>query len=388
MYKREMGPILENLATKYPAVVILGPRQSGKTTLAKLTFPKHVYLTLEDRATRERAAVDPKGFFESYRNAPGIILDEFQNLPELLSYIQIIIDEQYRPGYFILTGSQNFLMMSSVSQSLAGRVGILTLLPMSISEFKLNNLLPAQADKSIFYGGYPRIYYQNFDPVVWYSDYIETYVEKDIRQIMKLSDINLFRKFVSLCAGRIGQTLSLTSLSNDCGISLPTVKSWLSLLESSYIIFLLQPYYENLGKRVMKSPKLYFYDTGLACSLLSINSELQLSTHYLRGGLFESFIISDLFKQFYNKGHRPKIYFWQESHRSEIDCLVFKEDKIIPVEIKAGQTINQDFFKGLEMWAELTGTKPFDRYIVYGGPEDQTWPKAQVISWQNISDFI
>lgn len=388
MFKRALSPFLRELATQYPAIAILGPRQSGKTTLAKMVFPSYVYLSLEDRVIRERALLDPKGFFEIYKDEQGIILDEFQYVPELLSYIQLLVDEKYRPGFFILTGSHNFLMNQAISQTLAGRIGILTLLPLSVAELQMNNLLKTPVEKAIFYGGYPRIYDQHIDPVRWYSDYIETYVEKDIRQLTHVSQLSLFRKFVGLCAGRIGQILNLTSLSNDCGVTVPTVRAWLSLLEASYIVFLLQPYYKNFGKRLIKSPKLYFFDTGLACSLLGITSEIQLHTHYLRGGLFESFVVSEIFKQIYNEGYKPRVFFWQESHKKEIDCLVEKGTTLLPIEIKASQTVSKNFFNGLEYWYELNKQETPSGFLIYTGKENQKWPKGTVVSWQSISDIF
>src|SRR5579872_6257051 len=281
MFRRKLIESLEKLAG-YPAIAIMGPRQSGKTTLAKLAFPHHTYVSLEDLSMRRLALEDPKGFLAMYKDAHGVILDEFQNVPELLSYLQLAIDQTYKPNYFILTGSQNFLMNQAISQTLAGRIGILTLLPLSIGEMADNNLLSATAEQAIFSGGYPRIYDQKIEPTVWYPDYINTYVERDIRDLKQVTDLSLFRKFVGLCAGRAGQLLNVTSLGNDVGVTGPTARAWLSLLEASYIIFLLQPHHGNFGKRLIKSPKLYFYDTGLACSLLGITSALQLSTHYLR----------------------------------------------------------------------------------------------------------
>ena len=403
MFTRTITKKLKELALKYPSIAILGPRQSGKSTLSKLAFPNYVYLSLEDRSVRERAALDPKGFIEFYQNTPGIILDEFQRLPELLSYIQLAIDEKYRPGHFILTGSQNFLMNEKISQSLAGRITILTLLPLSITELKENQLVghqlvdqsvgqlveqtAPQAEKTIFYGCYPRIYDQHLDPTRWYNDYIETYVEKDIKQLTTISDLDLFRKFVGLCAGRIGQTLDFTSLSDNCGISVPTVKRWLSLLQASYVLFLLQPYHNNFGKRLTKSPKLYFYDTGLACALLGIESETQLATHYLRGGLFESFIIADIIKELYNQAERPHVYFWQETGTNEIDCIIEKADKRYAVEIKSGQTISKNFFKTLRSWSTFAQTPTTHNFLVYTGTQTQPWPDGTVIGWLNISDL-
>ena len=388
MFIRTLAQPLKEFATKYPSLAILGPRQSGKSTLSKNVFPDYAYLSFEDRSIRERAALDPKGFLESYNQAPGLIFDEFQRQPEILSYIQLAIDNKYQPGRFILTGSQNFLMNEKISQSLAGRVAILTLMPLSIAELAGNKLLQNSIEDVLFTGGYPRIYDQKLNPVIWYSDYIETYVEKDIKQLTNIADLELFRKFVALCAGRVGQTLDLTSLSNDCGISVPTVRRWLSLLQSSYIIFLLQPYYKNFGKRKTKSPKLYFYDTGLACSFLNIEKPAQLANHYLRGGLFESFIISEIIKFLYNTGRRPKIYFWQEAGRTEIDCIIEKADEFIAIEIKASATSSKDFFKGLEIWNQIAQCDSKNNFVVYTGKETERWPGGMFINWQQLPDML
>ena len=381
-----MAPHLRELAQKYPAIAVLGPRQSGKTTLVKTVFPDYTYVNFENRNILEQAQSDPQGFLQTYTsNTPGIIIDEFQNFPELTSYLQGFIDEVYRPGFFILTGSQNYLMNKAISQSLAGRISILTLLPLSIEELKESNLLSKEPQQAMIAGGYPRIYEQHINPTVWYPDYLNTYVERDIRELTKVSQLSLFRKFVALCAGRIGQILNITSLCNDTGIDYATARSWLSLLESSYIIFLLQPHHKNFGKRLIKSPKLYFYDSGLACSLLGITSEQQLFTHYLRGNIFESYIISDLMKQYYNNALRPHLYFWRDSHGNEIDCIVEKADHLIPIEIKASQTSNKMFFKNIIYWNKLTQNSTDHNYVIYAGNENQTWKHGKIISWKNCS---
>lgn len=388
MFKRDLSEHLNGLATQYPAVAVLGPRQSGKTTLVRQTFPHYTYISLEDKRQLELATLDPVRFLNNLKDSPGIILDEFQNAPHILSDIQLAIDEKYRPGFFILTGSQNYLMNQSISQSLAGRIGILTLLPLSIHELKNNQLLPENVDQVIFYGGYPRVYDQHIPPAKWYADYIETHVERDIKQLVSVAQLSLFRKFVGLCAGRTGQPLNMASLCNDSGISFATAREWLSLLESSYIIFLLQPHYKNFGKRLIKSPKLYFYDTGLASSLLGITSVDQMAHHYLRGGLFESFIIADLMKQFYNTSQRPSVYFWRESTRKEIDCLIEKGQRLVPLEIKSGQTISKDFFRDIVYWNKISGTEPDHNYIVYGGIQDQQWPGGTVVSWRTLPETL
>lgn len=379
MYKRDLEPTALLYAQQFPVVAILGPRQSGKTTLAKKTFASYDYVSLENIDIRRIALEDPRGFLESFLGKNGVIIDEFQEAPELLSYMQGIVDSEYRPGFFILTGSQNYLMNAAITQTLAGRIGILTLLPLSMHELRVGNTLPDTPELLLYKGSYPRIYAQNFLPQILYPNYIQTYVERDIRQLINVANLSLFQTFVQLCAGRIGQIVNLSSLANDCGISVNTAKSWLSLLEASYIIFLLQPYYKNFNKRLIKSPKLYFYDTGLACSLLGVESEDQVFKHYLRGSLFESLIISELLKTYYNKGLRPHMYFWRDNIGNEIDCIIEKASDLLPIEIKAGKTIVPDFYKGLEDWKLLTNTK--EAFIVYGGKEQFAIWNNKILPW-------
>ena len=335
MIPRYLAQDIKNMAQQYPALAILGPRQSGKTTLAQLTFPNHKYITLENPDIRRFASEDPNGFFRVHQteNLHGIILDEFQHVPSILSYIQTIVDANRRPGYFILTGSQNFLVNQSITQTLAGRISLHTLLPLSSGELSDASMLPENIYSLILKGSYPAVYKPNTNSERWYLNYLQTYVERDIRDIRQVTDLTLFQKFVQLGAGRIGQLLNLSSLASDCGIAVNTAKSWLSLLDASYITFSLYPHYKNFSKRLVKHPKLYFYDTGFACSLLKITAD-QLPMHYLRGGLFESFIISELCKAFYNKGHRPPLYFWRDQSGAEIDCLIEQGTKLTPIEIK------------------------------------------------------
>jgi len=388
MIKRDLSETLIRYATKFPVISLLGPRQSGKTTLAKATFSKHAYVLLENLDERDFATADPRGFLMARRNEYGIILDEIQEAPHLLSYIQGIVDDEDIPGSFIVTGSQNFTVNESITQTLAGRVGMLTLLPLSINELKHANLLPASAEEALFMGGYPRIYAKDFLPEEWYPSYIKTYVERDVRQIIAIENLSTFQHFVRLCAGRIGQILNLTSLGNDCGISHVTARSWLSLLEASYIVFTLQPHYKNFSRRLIKSPKLYFYDTGLACSLLKISNSEQVTDHYLRGGLFENLVISEMFKSVYNIGQEPHIYFWRDSQGHEIDCLLEEGNNLIPVEIKSGYTITSDYFTALSYWSNLAETDPQNNYVVYPGNDEQVRAKGTVVSWRNIADTI
>lgn len=379
-----MIPKLEELAQKMPVLAIMGPRQSGKTTIARETFKKHVYVSLEQLKEREFAQEDPDLFFQRYHNEHGIILDEIQRVPELLSYIQVHVDEFKKAGYFILTGSQNFLIHEAITQTLAGRIALFTLLPFSINELKKADLLPKTIEGCIFKGQYPRVYAYDLDPLKWYPDYLSTYVERDIRSIRNITDLSLFQRFIGLCAGRIGQLLNITSLANDCGVTVSTAKSWLSLLEASYIIFLLQPYHRNHGKRLVKTPKLYFYDSGLACSILGIESEEQLVQHYLRGGLVETLILSELIKQQYNKGRRPHLYFWRDKIGHEVDVLINVGTTFIPVEIKAGKTISTSYFEGLRYWYQLVESEEINGIVIYAGDDDQQRKYGKVVSWRSM----
>lgn len=371
-----------------PVVALLGPRQSGKTTLAKATFQDHKYVSLEDLDTRQRALEDPRKFLFDLRsnNKKGIILDEFQHAPALLSYIQTIVDEQEQPGYFILTGAQNFLVNQEITQTLAGRIALLPLLPLSIAELKSCDLLPGTAEAFMFKGTFPRIYAHNIPPLTWYRDYIETYLERDVRQITQVKDLTQFKYFTQLCAGRIGQILNYSSLASDCGIDVRMAKEWLSLLEASYIIFMLHPHHKNFNRRLVKSPKLYFYDTGLVCSLLKIESHDQLLTHYLRGNIFECLVIAELYKYFFNDNRRPHLAFWRDNHGHEIDCIIEKATKMIPLEIKSCMTPYPKIFNELQQWYKISESISENGYVIYGGDENQSRTHGTVISWKKLNE--
>ena len=386
--KRKIEPFLIQRSKEYPAIAIMGPRQSGKTTLAKHIFPNHKYLNLEDFELREYATKDPKGFLKLYANDHGLILDEIQRVPNLTSYIQLSVDENRIPGYFVLTGSQNILIGNKISQSLAGRIAIITLLPFCIQELKEAGIISSAAEELIFKGNYPPIYANNIEPSSWYKNYINTYVEKDIKQIQNVEKLSEFRRFMALCAGRIGQVLNISSLATDASITVNTANSWLSLLEESYIIYLLKPHYQNFSKRVIKAPKIYFYDTGLACSLLGIDNLTNLNTHYLRGGLFESLIISEFYKNFYNLDKNPKVNFWRDNHGHELDAIIEKGNELVAIEIKAGKTINSDFFKGLKFWHELTKIDQKQSFIIYGGDSKQLRSEGMVLPWIDTYEII
>lgn len=382
MVKRILEHELHELAQKMPILTITGPRQSGKTTLVKTAFPDYNYVNLEDLEKRQFAQQDPKGFLVTY--GVKLIIDEIQHVPELFSYLQVIVDEQQDPGLFIITGSQNFLLLNRVSQSLAGRTAILHLLSFSLAELKETKYASESYEQYLIKGFYPRIYDKKLTPAKWLSAYTLTYVERDVRQIINIGDLATFQAFLKSCAGRIGQVVNYTSLGNDLSISYQTIKRWISLLEASYIIFQLSPYHKNLNKRVIKSPKLYFYDTGLATYLLGIRSIEQLNSHYLKGALFENLVIADIKKQFYNNGLEPPLYFWREKNGHEIDCLIEKGLNLISIEIKSGKTIRNDFFKGLSYWQNLTGSAADHSILIYGGDEIQTRSNARVYGWNQL----
>ena len=349
MIKRESHDVIIELSRSFPVVTITGPRQSGKTTLAKMAFPEKEYVSMEDPGIREYAENDPIGLLNQYPE--GAILDEIQRVPDLLSYIQVIVDEKQINGFYILTGSNQFEYIKSISQSLAGRTGILKLLPFSFNEIYTNR--ETVVDEILYTGYYPRIFDQKIKPVHFYTSYLMTYLERDIRNIIRVHDLSLFQKFVELCAGRTGQVLNKNSLANECGISNKTIEEWLSVLETSFIIFRLRPYHNNWNKRIVKSPKLYFLDTGLVSYLLRIESAQQIKNHPLRGEIFETFIVNEFLKRRLHFGNRENIYYFRDNNNNEVDLVIDTGYGPVPVEIKSGQTINNNFFKGLDYFSRL-----------------------------------
>jgi len=389
MFSRKLSQTLKRYA-KFPVVALLGPRQSGKTTLVQSTFPDHKFLSLDREVTQAFALEDPEGFLLTHENEHGIILDEFQYAPKLTTYVKLEADKKKRPGYFILTGSQNFLVNSAITESLAGRVGILNLLPLSNKELLENNLIqPSQLNQLIFNGGYPRIYAENILPTEFYPSYILSYIQRDVGQLINSKNMTTFHRFVQLCAGRIGQLCNVNALAAEAGVSSPTAKEWLSILEASYIIFFVEPHFQNFNKRLVKTPKLYFFDTGLACSLLRIDSPDALSNSHFYGSLFESLVISDLYKQYCNQGLRPSLYFWRDAGGAhEIDCILDQGLKLYPVEIKSGMTIPSDSFRGLDYWNSIAGADSKNSYLVYANEEKQNRKQGNVIGWKDASDLI
>lgn len=378
MIERTLTAKMISLAQKFQVITLTGPRQSGKTTLVRVAFSALPYASLEEPDIRQFALTDPRGFLSNYPH--GAILDEIQNTPELFSYIQRLVDEDRRVQ-FILTGSSNFLLMEKISQTLAGRTAVLHLLPFSFSELEP---LGGPYEALIFKGFYPRIYDRNIAPADFYPAYIQTYVERDVRLVKNIGDINAFIQFTRLCAGRIGQPLNYANLASDAGISPNTAKSWLSILESSYVLHRLQPYHRNFSKRLVKSPKLYFYDTGLACSLLGIRDENQIPLHYMKGPLFENLIINEFIKRSFNRGENRQLYFWQDNHGKEIDCLLEHGEKVTPVEIKSGKTMSTSFFDNLSYWQSQAGLPADQGYVVYGGDQSMQTNAGTLVSWRDL----
>lgn len=384
--KRDIAHIIKSEANQVPVIAIIGPRQSGKSTLAKELFKNHLYLDMQDAELSDFANKDPKGFLNNYKNEHGIILDEAQYAPKLFSQIKVEADKNPQPGYYILSGSQNFLLHEKISESLAGRVYFYTLLPLSIKELKDADLLLNHADDQIFKGFYPRIYQAHVTTQTYYENYISTYVERDIRTIRNIDNILTFKKFMQLCALRIGTTLNLTDIATNCGISTKTAKGWLALLETSFILFLLPSYHDNLGKRITKSPKLYFYDVGLAATLMGIDQEAISKQRTIYGALFENMVIVDVMKNFNAQGIRPTLTFFRNSNQNEIDLIIESGGKTIPIEIKASETMDSKFFDTLSWFQEATQNdqKPI---VVYGGTESQTRSKGKVIPWTNLDSI-
>lgn len=385
--KRDIAKSIIAGSKQVPVIAIIGPRQSGKSTLAREIFKNHKYLDMQDAQLLDFANSDPKGFLESFKNNHGIIIDEAQYAPKLFSQIKVEADKNPQTGYYILSGSQNFLLHEKISESLAGRVYFYKLLPLSINELKSANLLINNPSNQMFKGFYPKVYYPNVDFQEYYDNYISTYVERDFRLIRNIENILTFQKFVKLCALRIGTTLNISDISTNCGISQNTAKSWLSLLEASFILFLLPPYYENLGKRVTKSPKIYFYDTGLALSIIEINYENLIKKRELYGSIFENMVIVDLIKNINAQNLKSTLSFYRDSNNNEIDLIVESQGKTIPIEIKASQTMQSHFFDNLEWFTntQKTESKPI---VVYGGNQKQIRSLGITCPWEDVFNII
>lgn len=381
LVKRHISKHIEQQKSKFPIIAVTGPRQSGKTTLLKNIFSDYRYISLENPDVRAFATEDPNGFLNEYNNK--VIFDEVQRVPILFSYLQGIVDESKIMGQFILSGSQNFHLMHGITQSLAGRVALFKLLPFDLSELKASNLVEDSYAEACIKGFYPAIYDRNIEPNVYFSNYIQTYVEKDVTELLNIKDLRTFRTFIGLCANQAGQLINLSALANASNISQPTAKNWLSLLESSYIVYLLQPYHENFNKRLIKTPKLYFYDSGLLCHLLKIKTSEALSRNRLKGNIFENMVIAEFQKQNYHNYLNNEYYFWQDSHANEVDLLQPTDEGFNVFEIKATQTITPDLFKNMNKFEMITSPKKAEKTLIYGGLENQKRSQYKILSWKS-----
>ena len=383
--ERAIAGKLLDMASKFPVVFLTGPRQSGKSTLLKTLFHNFDYVNLEEKDTRDFAHSDPRGFLNSFKDR--VIIDEAQRAPDIFSYIQAKVDEKQIPGMYILSGSQNFLMMRNISQSLAGRVGILSLLPFSLSELATAGMLPKTTGEWMFNGAYPRLFSSNIAPEDFFPSYIATYVERDIRLETKIHDLDKFRRFLGITATYTGSPVNLSKLGMEVSIDARTVNSWLSILEESYIIFRLAPYYSNLGKRFVKTPKLYFYDTGLLCSLLGFTNAEELNLHRMRGHIFETAVISETAKKYFNAGRRPKLYYWRDSDNKEreIDLLEESPQGLELTEIKSSQTANKEYAKNLAGFVPPPPETVKSRRVIYDGSEKPVFSGVHYVNWKSLA---
>jgi uncharacterized protein len=386
MIIRKAEKTIQDLLRGFPIVTLTGPRQSGKTTLARAVFKDRPYASLEEPDVRQAAHDDPRSFLARFPD--GTVLDEVQRSPDILSYLQTHVDADGRMGLYILTGSQQLGLLSGITQSLAGRTVFLELLPFAVPELASADKLPAEIDAMMLTGSYPSIYDRGLEPATWYSAYVTAYVERDVRQMLKIQELETFHRFVRLCAGRTGQLLNLSSLATDCGITHNTAKAWISVLETSYLVFLLRPHHVSFNKRLVKMPKLYFYDVGLAAWLLGIRTSEQMITHPLRGNIFETFIISELIKSKLNRGEKPDFSFWRDSNGNEVDLIVEQNTKLMPIETKSGRTLTRESFAGLEKWCALAGEKATMPTLIYGGDESYQHKGINVFGWRDCGQLL
>ena len=383
MYPRQARTTLERLARGFPVLALTGPRQSGKTTLARASFPDKPYVSLENPDERDFAEQDPKRFLARFPE--GAILDEVQRCPALLSWLQGLVDERPVMGQFVLTGSAQFDLIAGMSQSLAGRVGRVELLPLSLAEMQ-GAALPSTLDRLLLHGSYPAIYQRDLAANDWFPNYVATYLERDVRQIIAVRDLSQFQRFVRMCAARSGQLLNLAALGADCGISAVTAREWLSVLEASYLVTRLPPYFQNFGKRLVKSPKLYFLDVGLMAWLLGIRDELSIATHATRGALFETWVVSELIKQRFNAGQPADLYFWRDSAGHEIDVVFETAAGLQAIEIKSASTFAADWTDGLKKWQKFAGDTPtLKPILIYGGTDSHEREHCLLTGWQDLA---
>ncbi|SRR5581483_6698331 len=382
MIPRKSSRTLSRLAREFRVLVVTGPRQSGKTTLAKAVFPDKPYVTLEAAHEREFAASDPRGFLARFPD--GAVIDETQHVPQLFSYIQIAVDSDQRPGRFVLTGSQNFGLLSKITQSLAGRVAIVHLLPLSLAELRDAAIRAEDIDDVLVRGLYPALWAGSLEPQAWHANHVTTYIERDVRQVTNVQDLLTFQRFLGLCAARTAQLLNLASLAVDCGIAQSTARAWLSVLQASYIVFLLPPHHENLGKRLVKTPKLYFHDAGLAAFLIGVSDSRHMAIHPARAALFETWVIGEFLKHRYNAGMRSNLYFWRDNIGTEVDVLVEEPRGLFPIEIKSGRTFQREFLGGLSRFLGYAGRRASGAGLVYSGDESYVRQGVTVRSWKDV----
>ncbi|MCU4175722.1 ATP-binding protein [Carboxylicivirga sp. N1Y90] len=383
--KRKIAASIRNMLSKYPVIALTGPRQAGKTTVLKNAFADYRYINLENPDNRHFAESDPNAFLAQFSSK--VILDEVQRVPSLFSYIQTLVDESGTMGQFILSGSQNFHLMEKITQSLAGRVAILKLFPFDHSELKKENLLNEDYLYNSIKGYYPAIYDRNIPSRTFYSNYIQTYLLRDVSELVSIRNMRAFKRFIALCATRAGQLLNLNNIANECDITQPTAKSWLSALEHSYIVFTLNPYYKNFKKRIVKTPKLYFYDTGLLCHLLKIHSSEQVHTHPLKGILFENMMIAEYHKQMYHNDTFHDTWFWRDSGGHEVDFITDETNHLKAYELKSTQTIMSDLFKGLLFFENIAKDERIEKYLVYGGNQEQKRSVANIVPWNKFGNL-
>lgn len=382
MIDRFIADKIKDLLGKFPVVTLTGARQCGKSTLLKNLLPDYKYISLEDPDIRRTVSGDPRGFLNNFSDRT--IIDEAQYVPELFSYIQTKVDEVNHPGMYVLSGSHNFLLMENVTQSLAGRVAILKLAPFSIAELGSAGLLPSTASELMLKGGYPRVYDWKIPPEDYYPNYVMTYLERDVRLLRNVSDFSSFELFLRVCASRVGQQVSFMSLSKECGVSASTARDWFSILESSSLVFRLSPYYRNYGKRLVKTPKLYFYDTGLVCSLLGLQDSGQIMFSDMGGALFENLVIADMYKKSLFAGKQPQLYYWRDSNGNEVDLLEEIGGELNAYEIKSGSSLRLDWFKGLDNFASLSGIESANKAVIYGGDLNYLTDSGRFVSWKGL----
>ena len=384
LINRTLASSFSDVFSVLPIITLTGPRQSGKTTLCREQFPELPYVSFEHAATLADVQADPVAFLNRYPK--GVIIDEAQHYPTIFSYLQVTVDEDRFQGtdqhHYIVTGSNNFALMEKITQSMAGRTAVYSLLPLSTAEI-LSYQPEASTSKMLLYGGFPAVWTADNELLrqQLLSNYYTTYIERDVRTLINVKDLQAFQTFIRLCASRVGQEFNASAVSNEVGVSVPTIKHWLSILAASYVIYLLHPYYTNIGKRLTKTPKLYFYDTGLACSLLGVNSAEQVNSHFLRGALFENMVINEFVKEGWHRGIEPDLRFWRDSQGNEVDLLVYEGDTPRAYEVKSSATFSVDFFKGLSKWAALTGVTEDRLNVIYGGETNLNTSKGQLLSW-------